>query len=305
MEQSGKIFKTEREKRKLSIAEVSKTLKIREHIIQAIESGNLDILPHVYMKAFIKDYSSYLKINTEVFNEIISSLTPKDDIQILADESEKEIFNKPVTSKRYEEIFADNKIKKQFFNKQNIVNYLIFTALILILVATIYFAFFDFSSNDKNNQKFIAVQNDTLNVTNQSNGLEQAYNPTDSITLSVESTDSIWTRISMDGKRTFQQVLLPYKEMEFKAWEYFQITCDDASALKVKRNGESIAQLSSKGKVIRNVKITRNEVINPTASINDTTQYKRKRVQKKVVQQAPKPILIQPSKVQGVKPTTH
>ncbi len=305
MEHSGKIFKIEREKRKLSVNEVSKTLKIREHIIQAIEIGNYDILPPVYMKAFIKDYSSYLKIDKEFVNEIMTNLSPKDDIQKLADESEKVVFNQPVAPKRYEEIFAENKIKKQFFNKQNIVNYLIFTALILILIATVYFTFFDFGSNDKNNQNFSSLQNDTLNVTNQSNGLAQAYNPTDSMTLTVESTDSVWTRISMDGKKTFQQVILPYKEMQFKAWEYFQITCDDATALKVKRNDESIPQLSSRGKVIRNVKITRNEVINPTAFVKDTAQVKHKRIPKKIIQENPKPIFIQPSKVQGVKPTRH
>lgn len=307
MEQSGKIFRIEREKRKLSIQEVSKTLKIREHIIEAIEAGEVNILPPVYMKAFIKDYSNFLKIDNDYVTELLSHLTPKDDIQKLAEESEKTVKSKPVDGKRYEEIFAENKIKKQFFNKNHIVNYLIYTALVLILIATVYFAFFDYSNNDKRNQTFAPSQSDTLDLTaSNKNDLNSTYNPTDSMKLSIEASDSVWVRVSMDGKRTIQQVFIPGKEIQMKAWDYFQLTCDDASAIKVKRNDEALPQLSSQGKVIRNVKITRNEIINPTAFSRDTTtSYQRKKKVQKKEEEKPKFVPIAPSRVPGVKPNNH
>ena len=56
-------FKVARKSKKLSVADVAKETKIQKEYIEAIESGNFDILSPVYIRLFIKSYCEYLKID--------------------------------------------------------------------------------------------------------------------------------------------------------------------------------------------------------------------------------------------------
>ena len=60
-------FKVARKSKKLSVADVVKETKIQKEYIEAIESGNFDILSPVYIRLFIKSYCEYLKIDTDKF----------------------------------------------------------------------------------------------------------------------------------------------------------------------------------------------------------------------------------------------
>lgn len=294
MENIGKIFKSEREKRKLSIEQVCNSLKIRQHILTAIEHNDLSILPAAYMRAFIRDYAAFLKLEIDI-DEIMLSIKPKDSIERMAEASKKNIENKEVEPKRYEEIFSENKIKRNFFNKNNIANYLIYSALVLILVSVIYFTFFDLSSSSPAERTEYAIDAaDTTLIGMPLPNSNQDIIPTDSMTLNISSSDTVWMRIAGDGKISRQLVLYPDQDLDFKALEYFQITCDNASVLTLRRNDELLPKLNTKGNVIRNVKITRTEIINPTSVYSDSLRKSRKKAKK--AEEAPKkPILISPS----------
>lgn len=60
----GNTLKEKREALGLSIQEVSDVLEIQERFIKALEEENLDIIPNeYYIKAFMKQYGDFLKIN--------------------------------------------------------------------------------------------------------------------------------------------------------------------------------------------------------------------------------------------------
>ena len=66
MESPGKLLKASRESRNLSLKEVSKSTKIREHLLKAIEEDRYEILKYpAYLKGFLKTYAKYLGLNPD------------------------------------------------------------------------------------------------------------------------------------------------------------------------------------------------------------------------------------------------
>ncbi len=60
----GKYLKNQRESRKISLREVSKNTRVREHILRAIEEDQLDLLPPAtYVKGFLLAYARYLRLD--------------------------------------------------------------------------------------------------------------------------------------------------------------------------------------------------------------------------------------------------
>jgi len=56
----GSILKTAREVKKIDLREVSDVLCLRKSLVEAIEAGNLKMLPHeVYVRSYIKRYAAF------------------------------------------------------------------------------------------------------------------------------------------------------------------------------------------------------------------------------------------------------
>lgn len=63
----GQLLKSTREEKGLTFEEVSKALFIRKRVIEAIEAGNWEALPHpVYVRGYVTQYASFLKIDEAV-----------------------------------------------------------------------------------------------------------------------------------------------------------------------------------------------------------------------------------------------
>ncbi len=65
----GKYLKTQRESKKISLREVAKNTRVREHILRSIEEDQHDRLPPAtYVKGFLLAYAKYLKLDP---NEVL------------------------------------------------------------------------------------------------------------------------------------------------------------------------------------------------------------------------------------------
>jgi transcriptional regulator with XRE-family HTH domain len=63
----GKILRERREGQGVSVHKVSDALCLRKSLVEAIEAGNWEPLPHeVYVKGFVKDYARFLGVYNEV-----------------------------------------------------------------------------------------------------------------------------------------------------------------------------------------------------------------------------------------------
>ncbi|MGE0762801.1 MAG: helix-turn-helix domain-containing protein [Bdellovibrionales bacterium] len=81
MKATGNILKQRRESLKISIAEVSIATKITPRMVQAIESGDMEMLPaRTFLRGFVKSYATFLKMDLDAvlksFAEEMAALEP-------------------------------------------------------------------------------------------------------------------------------------------------------------------------------------------------------------------------------------
>jgi hypothetical protein len=80
LEKIGIILRTHRESAGITLDEVSNVLCLRKSLIQAIEDGKWEFLPHeVYVKSYLKDYAGFLKIYNEIEADLIDSTNTIND----------------------------------------------------------------------------------------------------------------------------------------------------------------------------------------------------------------------------------
>jgi len=87
MESLGKFLKKERETRNISLEEVSKFTKIKEHHLQAIEEGRCEFLPPTpYVKGYLNVYAKYLALDPKNiilrYEEYLKSLIPPESVKL-------------------------------------------------------------------------------------------------------------------------------------------------------------------------------------------------------------------------------
>jgi len=105
MKDIGDFLRERREARGISLIEVEKDLKIRKKYLQALEEGNMDVIPgRTYIVGYLRNYSKYLGIDEENINSIIQTYKGlekrKGDLEDIKEENiflkkkDKSIFEK-------------------------------------------------------------------------------------------------------------------------------------------------------------------------------------------------------------------
>ena len=87
MESPGKFLKKERETRNISLEEISKFTKIKEHHLKAIEEDRYELLPPaLYVKGYLSVFARYLAIDPKdivlQYENYLKSLIPPEPIEL-------------------------------------------------------------------------------------------------------------------------------------------------------------------------------------------------------------------------------
>jgi len=87
MESPGKFLKKEREMRNISLEEISKVTKIKEHHLKAIEEDRYELLPPaLYIKGYLNVYARYLALDPKgivlQYQNYLESLAPPEPIEL-------------------------------------------------------------------------------------------------------------------------------------------------------------------------------------------------------------------------------
>jgi cytoskeletal protein RodZ len=95
----GKYFKSERETQKISLKEVAKNTKVREHILRAIEEDQHDLFPHAtYVKGFLLSYARFLRLDpNEILLRYQRGLKAEPDPHPLKQPYKKKLWSKKQT----------------------------------------------------------------------------------------------------------------------------------------------------------------------------------------------------------------
>lgn len=285
-------FKEFRQNLNLTIESVSERTKIRSHILLALEDNNFSFLPPVYMIGFLKTYAHFLKIPENLVNdaiEYIKKTGKKEELPVYS--------SNPISineSKQSGQLTESIKLLNK--NQSVLVNYLIYSAIGLALIALIYFTFFSSGTNDNLvNDKLKTPDTAVIGNINRIN-LPKIFEG-DSLVLEARCIEKTWIRIIIDGKSSEELDMLPEMTKRWSAAEYFILTIGNEGGVIFTKDGQQLPPFGTKGSVIRNVRITREKVdvsSSPWSVLGDTSL--KKRLKKNEEKPEPIPIL-EPSPV--------
>ncbi|MCX7879501.1 MAG: DUF4115 domain-containing protein [Ignavibacteria bacterium] len=244
-------MKKARVEKGLSLEEVSEATKIRLNVLKAIEDGNFDFQPSIYMISFLKEYMEFLGINSDEY---------KNEINQIFKRKQKEIE----TRTEDELIFFQPKVKKKKFRytaqQLNRVLIFIYGSLFLSVLAIIYFSFF-YEKDEVKPFELSRGAVDTFDV-GRIKTSEQAGQviTKDSILLEFIATDTVWINMIVDNKLSENIILFPQKTKVWKAGKFFRFTLGNAGGVIIRRDGKELPPLGARGIVVKSVMVTRDSI---------------------------------------------
>jgi len=235
----GSILRAKREEKGICLDEVSNVLCLRKSLIQAIESGKWDFLPHeVYVRSYVKEYANFLKI----YDEILPELTEKNNEITPATKTDTQAIEKPI--RKFRKIAFTNLPRKA----------LVYPAIVLILAG--------FYMIEKMKRDYIPVPKieTTAGVSVQS-----PTSPENTITmenhgspvvsegkkLMITCKERTWVSVVIDDTEKKEFMLNAQEMIILNAKDRFDLLIGNAGGVKLILNGKDTEFTGKNGEVKR------------------------------------------------------
>ncbi len=267
-------LRSRREELTLSVKEISARTKIRPNVINALEEGNFDVLPRVYITSFVRNYGALLEIPEEELDELWIASGLDNPVQEPTGFSLSNVLQsgRESTSPVIQPSNLNSQTKpptkiKPVQPTPRIISAIVYSAFVLGCSALVYYFFIRETPKPANSGEAVP----TAEIRPESgeggllNSLFDESLPKDSIILEASATDSVWLTINADGTRSDQLLMTPGATKRWSAKTQFILSLGNAGAIELKRDNVALPSLGKKGTALRYVKITKNEV-NTSAS---------------------------------------
>lgn len=241
LDKIGTILKIKREEQGIALEEVSNVLCLRKSLIQAIEAGKWEALPHeVYVRSYLKEYASFLK----VYDEILPELADKNNVIVPAADDEIQPIEKPI--RRFRKITFINVPRKA----------LVYPAIVLILSG------FYFLDKMKRNYVQIPVPKiESLSgITGQSQpspdnivAMESQATPVSSEgkKLMITCKERTWISVVIDDIEKKEFMLNAHEMIILNAKDRFDLLIGNAGGVKLILDGKDTEFTGKSGEVKR------------------------------------------------------
>lgn len=280
-------LKFTRESKSITLQQIAGKTRIDLKFLQAIEDANFDILPEVYIRAFIKEYSQTLDLNPkETLQKFDNAKSGKQEEkppeEVHAEDNQQKEPEEEITPTT--ELMQTTQLPKALNSEEtptaqpdipNVktingikTNYIIGGLISVAAILIIYFSFFNGSSSEiiqvATDQDVVSANNGRFELGKQTPTQDQSeiQTPvntlplsTDSLRLSVLTTDRVWLKVSADGKILRQGIVEANSKMNFAAKKSFSVSIGNAGRVKVYFNNKPVANVGKPGE-IRNLFIT-------------------------------------------------
>jgi cytoskeletal protein RodZ len=253
MKDIGNFLRERREARGISLIEVEKDLKIRKKYLQALEDGNVDVIPgKTYIIGYLRNYSKYLGIDEENTNQIIQTYNnlekKKSDLKKTKEEN---IYLKTKDRSLFE--------KKKFFFP---IKYVYLTSFVLIIFIGLFLLSrslreaqdFPIPSPEIGNETGINIEEKANDISTLAEELIESeaeaiiaeYSTEDSIlteklpTLKLIASDKTWVKIISEDKIIFEGILFNGEEYFWETDQTLEIITEYPTKIEAYYDDESI-----------------------------------------------------------------
>ena len=228
-----KIFKQKRESLKISLEKASKDTNIHINVLRNLEEGEIQNIPFIYLKGFIKIYSQYLGIEPEkILNQLKEETSPQPS---LFSEEKKRKLSYGLIKKAFRKGRKAKILKFASIFVLSVLIILSLRALILQINKTI-------SSHKKSklsSKKITSPKTSVSTKPSKREGLE----------VVVTAKKNALVLVKVDGKTVFRNILVAGFSEVFKGKKKVYIRAANGSAIEIKVNGKYIGSLSKRNEV--------------------------------------------------------
>jgi cytoskeleton protein RodZ len=236
----GQILKETRENKGLKLEDVSASLFLRKSIVNALESGNWDVLPHeVYVKGYLNQCAAFLSIE-DVIAECLQPppIQPEEPSAILSEESKGSL---PVSYHRH---WAQN-LRDAYPAKR----FVIYGLGMAVLVG-----FFAYQNINKPNSVPTPAGHYAVSTTGYENSARSSDGSAAVLELKklvIACQERTWLRIVIDETEKKEFMLNPEEMVAFNAKEGFDLLVGNAGGVTLFYNGKNIGFQGENGEVKR------------------------------------------------------
>ncbi len=255
-------LRTARESKNITLADISKRTRISNKYLQAIEQGTFDVLPQTYVRAFIKAYAEAIGLDPmAVMHQYDVQSTPEQKLETAASTNDIRLYLKPER--------VDEELKQ---NRRSRVRIFTITAIVIVTAISFYLLnYFDTISpsntvEEISFQEVIKNQESTkptvaIDSVDSASVAKNRSPKIDSLVLRIVSSDSVWITIIRDSLPPRSGYMLSGRYRTYIARQSFYLSLSDGGVVKLFLNGIELPSLGEKGKRIRNLKISADNIL--------------------------------------------
>ncbi len=239
-----------RETRGMTLDQIARTTLIDVKYLQAIEQGNVTVLPATYVRAFIREYAATIGLDPAAVMREFDRAAPQAAQPREFDGTEGPRID-PATDQHRPPLWSRPVVRVTA----------VAGGVLCFIVVMLYINSssrapgvkeIPFSTTVRENEQRLALR-DSTKVTV---GAPPAA-PGDSLMLSVASIDSVWMQLSIDGTPANDYLFPPKVHRHWKAMEKFTITLGNGGGMLFRLNSVDIGTLGKPGSVVRNYELSR------------------------------------------------
>jgi transcriptional regulator with XRE-family HTH domain len=253
-------LKEARTKSQLTLQQIAAKTRIDLKFLEYMENGNFNFLPDLYIKAFIKEYAKLVGLDVEttfkkydaakrnkaydengnVEEEIKKPKPEKEEIK-----PETEAAPKPI-SIDYTDTSENKKSPTPINANAQKIRLAVLIGVGVVILLVIYFAFLRGGSDIIVTEKpYNEVRKENTKRYVEETKKPEAAKPeevstSDSLYLKVETSDTSWVKILLDGTKVDEYTLFPNSEKVLKAKNNFNLIIGNAGVMRFFLNNKPL-----------------------------------------------------------------
>jgi cytoskeletal protein RodZ len=234
-ESLGEFLRRERETKQISLRELAKHTKVREHILKAIEEGRHDLLPSpIYVRGFLSAYAKQIGADSQ---DVLLRYE-----QLLKGEP---VVRSEITSRRKA---AGKTFIKEIRTRRQI--WMVSGVIAISLLASYFLhPFLSRPSVAPLPVKQEAREAIPVPLTLQATEVSPAA-PAEPVSLEIEAVEETWIRIKVDDQSEAEAIFKPGEGRSYQAARQIDLLIGNAGGLDMVLNGRKLESFGKSGEVI-------------------------------------------------------
>ena len=260
----GDILRKERERQKLTLADIERGTSIRSLYIEHIEQGNLKGLPGmVYAKGFVRNYAAFLHLDAEQMVQQfvaehdstpaqVPAPAPAPEPEAVPEEEPRRISLSDLDDASLSSIsIGDDKSSYMGIFGKLAVGFIVLIAVVGGSVALLSYINAPAKESPEVSQPTPAPAPAAHTAAPAAPAADDKTKPAaQEVQVSMRLTDHCWAEVQVDGKTVFEGMLEKGKTEHWKGKETVILRAGNAGAVELTVNGKNLGKLGNKGEVV-------------------------------------------------------